>query len=157
MKFFDDHYYEWRHVVGLQETNIVGNVYFSHYVSWQGRCREMFLRQVCPEILTEIEQGLKMFTLKVECEYLNELQAFDEIAIRLGLEELTQSQIAFAFDYLRIGEAGEQLVAKGRQRVVCMRIEDGVPAPVRVPDALRLAFERLAATPPGSILTSTGP
>ena len=54
--------YEYRHVVGFEETNVVGNVYFSRYVSWQGRCRELFLREGIPQSATnvwaiEIEPG----------------------------------------------------------------------------------------------------
>ena len=145
-------YFEWRHVVSFEETNLVGNAYYARYVSWQGRCREMFLRQVCPEVLTDLRNGLKMFTLTVSCEYLTEVTAFDEIVLRLSLDELTRTQIAFAFDYV-LAETGE-LIARGRQRVVCMRTEDGKTVPARVPESLRAALERLEAAPPGTVLVS---
>lgn len=144
-------YFEWRHIVSFEETNLVGNAYYARYVSWQGRCREMFLRQVCPEILDDLRDGLKMFTLGVSCEYLAEVTAFDEILLRLSLEELTRTQIAFAFDYVCAGE----LIARGRQRVVCMRTERGKTVPARVPETLRLALERLRAAPAGTVLLST--
>ena len=35
--------FEYRHVVSFEETNLVGNVYFANHLSWQGRCRELFL------------------------------------------------------------------------------------------------------------------
>lgn len=142
-------YFEHRHVVGLEETNLVGNVYFSHFLRWQGHCREMFLREHAPGILAELASGLKIFTLACSCEYLAELSAFDEISIRLSLEELTQTQVAFAFDYVRLaGQAGSamepgtagELAARGRQRVVCMRVTDGQPRPARVPEPLRRAL-----------------
>jgi enediyne biosynthesis thioesterase len=132
-------YFEWRHIVSFEETNLVGNAYYAKYVSWQGRCREMFLRQVCPEILRELQNGLKMFTLSVSCEYRTEVTAFDEIALRLSLEELTRTQIAFTFDYLRAGT--DELIALGRQRVVCMRTENGATVPALVPAPLRAALE----------------
>ena len=31
-----DQYYEYRHVVGFEETNLVGNVYFVNHLRWQG-------------------------------------------------------------------------------------------------------------------------
>ncbi len=37
-------YYEIRHTVGFEETNLVGNVYYVNYLRWQGRCRETFLK-----------------------------------------------------------------------------------------------------------------
>ena len=31
-----EQYYEHRHVVSFEETNLVGNVYYVNYVRWQG-------------------------------------------------------------------------------------------------------------------------
>ena len=39
----------------------------------------------------------------------------------MRLEELTQTQIGFAFDYVRLRNGPEELIARGRQRVACMR------------------------------------
>jgi enediyne biosynthesis thioesterase len=134
-------YYEYRHVVGFEETNLVGNVYYVNYVRWQGRCREMFLLEHAPAILDELRDDLKLFTLKSECEYLAEITAFDELSIRMRLEELTQTQIGFAFDYVRVHDGLEELVARGRQRVACMRGSNGATAPARVPEQLRRALQ----------------
>ena len=59
----------------------------------------------------------------------------------MRLEELTQTQISFAFDYVRIVDGREELVAKGRQRIACMRGDNGATAPARVPEQLRRALE----------------
>ncbi|HEY1919949.1 MAG TPA: acyl-CoA thioesterase [Streptosporangiaceae bacterium] len=133
-------YFEYRHVVGLEETNVVGNVYFAHFVRWQGRCREMFLAERAPGIIAELGEGLKIFTLASSCEYLAEVFAFDEIAIRMRLAELTQTQVAFTFDYVRLGGRAEESVASGQQRVLCMRADDEGMKPARVPSALRQAL-----------------
>jgi enediyne biosynthesis thioesterase len=134
-------YYEYRHIVSFEETNLVGNVYYVNYLRWQGRCREMFLLERAPDILDELRGDLKLFTLKSECEYLAEISAFDELSIRMRLEELTQTQIAFAFDYVRVLDGAEILVARGRQRVACMRGPNGNTSPARVPESLRKALE----------------
>ncbi|HZR52071.1 MAG TPA: acyl-CoA thioesterase [Streptosporangiaceae bacterium] len=143
-----DQYYEYRHVVGFEETNLVGNVYYVNYVRWQGRCREMFLLEHAPGVLDELRADLKLFTIKSECEYLSEVTAFDQLAIRMRLEELTQTQIGFAFDYVKIGDGFEELVARGRQRVACMRGANGATAPARVPEQLRRALEGYAVRAP---------
>jgi enediyne core biosynthesis thioesterase len=139
-----DQYYEYRHVVGFEETNLVGNVYYVNYVRWQGRCREMFLLEHAPNVLDELRSDLKLFTIKAECEYLSEVSAFDELSIRMRLEELTQTQICFAFDYVRVRDGVQDLIARGRQRVACMRGANGSTAPVRVPNQLRAALENFA-------------
>ncbi len=134
-------YFELRHVIGLEETNLVGNVYYANYLRWQGRCREMFLREHAPTILRELQQDLKLFTLRCECEFFAELTAFDEIAIRMRLEDLARSQLGFAFDYLRISDGRADLVARGRQRIACMRGANNATAPTDVPAELRQALE----------------
>jgi len=134
-------YFEYRHTVGFEETNLVGNVYYTNYLRWQGRCRELFLKERAPEVLADLRDDLKLFTLKVECEFFAELTAFDELSIRMRLSELTQTQIEFSFDYLRVTDDGEQLVARGRQRVACMRGPNTRTVPTRVPPALVRALE----------------
>jgi enediyne core biosynthesis thioesterase len=137
-----DQYYEYRHIVGFEETNLVGNVYYVNYVRWQGRCREMFLLEHAPSVLDDLRDDLKLFTIKAECEYLSEVSAFDELSIRMRLEDLTQTQIGFAFDYVRVRGGAQDLVARGRQRVACMRGANGATVPARVPEELRRTLER---------------
>jgi YbgC/YbaW family acyl-CoA thioester hydrolase len=147
-------YYEYRHRVGFEETNLVGNVYYVNYLRWQGRCREMFLLEQAPDILDELRGDLKIFTLKSECEYLAEISAFDELSIRMRLEELTQTQIAFAFDYVHLVQGAEILVARGKQRVACMRGPNGNTSPARVPESLRRALEKYRTVAPDRSATN---
>ncbi|RSM56198.1 acyl-CoA thioesterase [Amycolatopsis sp. WAC 01376] len=138
-------YYEIRHTVGFEETNLVGNVYYVNYLRWQGRCREMFLKERAPSVLGELRADLKLFTLKVECEFLAEITAFDELSVRMRLEELTRTQIEFSFDYVALRPDGELLVARGRQRIACMRGPNTATVPAQVPDALRRALAPYSA------------
>jgi enediyne biosynthesis thioesterase len=133
-------YYEIRHTVGFEETNLVGNVYYVNYLRWQGRCRELFLKEKAPAVLDDVRADLKLFTLKVECEFFAEITAFDQLAIRMSLEELTQTQIQFTFDYVLLAPEGERLVARGRQRIACMRGPNTATVPARVPEALTAAL-----------------
>jgi enediyne biosynthesis thioesterase len=139
-------YYEYQHTVGFEETNIVGNVYYVNYLRWQGRCREMFLKHRAPEVLADLQDDLKLFTLKVDCEFFAEITAFDELSIRMRLLELAQTQVEFTFDYVRLDAGdGETLVARGRQRVACMRGPNTRTVPARVPDSLARALEPYAS------------
>ena len=133
-------YYEIRHRVGFEETNLVGNVYYVNFLRWQGRCREMFLLEHAPSVLAEIREDLKLFTLKVDCEFLMEITAFDDLSIRMRLDDLTQTQVGFSFEYVRLREGGEELVARGRQRIACMRGPNQATRPSRVPGELVAAL-----------------
>ncbi|MBE1487540.1 acyl-CoA thioesterase [Plantactinospora soyae] len=137
-----DKYYEYLHTVGFEETNLVGNVYYVNYLRWQGRCREMFLKERAPDVLVDLQADLKLFTLKVDCEFFAEITAFDELAVRMRLLDLAHTQLEFGFDYLRLDPGGgETLIARGRQRVACMRGPNGATAPARVPESLTRALD----------------
>lgn len=143
-----ENYFEYLHTVGFEETNIVGNVYYVNYLRWQGRCREMFLKERAPAVLAELRDDLKLFTLKVDCEFFVEITAFDELSIRMRLIDLAQTQLEFSFDYVRLdAEHGETLIARGRQRVACMRGPNTATTPTRVPESLREALQPYVPQP----------
>jgi enediyne biosynthesis thioesterase len=129
-------YYEYRHIVSFEETNVVGNVYYTNHLRWQGRCRELFLRDHAPDVIHELGGGLSLATVRCSCEYFAELMVFDEVIIRMGLAELLQNRITLAFEYWRAGE----LVARGEQQVACMKREAHRLVPAAVPPSLREAL-----------------
>ncbi|WP_172746830.1 thioesterase family protein [Neorhizobium sp. T25_13] len=130
-----------RHVVSFEETNVVGNVYFSRHVSWQGRCREMFLKNYVPSILDELGRDLRLVTRKVSCEYLAELRAFDEVEMRMRLAYIEQHRIGLDFDYFMMrGSVPGQLAARGFQEIGCMRTQGGLLVAVSPPKEMRDAL-----------------
>jgi enediyne biosynthesis thioesterase len=137
--------YEYRHIVGFEETNLVGNVYYVNHMRWQGRCREMFLRDHAPEILADLENGLALVTTRCSCDYLQELSAFDEVVIKMRLGALMQTRVAMVFEYWRDVGKKEELVARGDQLIACMRREGNGLVPVPVPTALREALRLYAS------------
>jgi enediyne biosynthesis thioesterase len=133
--------YEYRHVVGFEETNLVGNVYYAHHIRWQGRCREMFLRDHAPAVLDALQAELALVTTHVSCDYLAELFAFDELVLRMRLGALAQNRITMRFEYWRQHPQGEELVARGEQQVACMRRSGATLTPTPLPSVLRSALQ----------------
>ena len=132
--------YEYRHIVSFEETSLVGNVYFVNHLRWQGRCRELFIRDHAPGVLVELRRRLAFVTIHVSCDYFEELHALDEVMIRMHLASQTQNRLMLTFDYYRMHHGREQFVAHGEQQIACMR-QDGpslVPAPF--PEELRDAL-----------------
>jgi enediyne core biosynthesis thioesterase len=141
-------YYEYSHRVGFEETSLVGNVYYVNHLRWQGRCRELFLREHAPEVLGELGDGLALATVRCSCDYLSELQAFDEVLVRMRLGGMAQNRITLHFEYWRRAAAGgEELVARGEQQVACMRRDaaaGGAMVATAIPAALREALRPYA-------------
>lgn len=136
--------YEYRHLVGFEETNLVGNVYYVNHLRWQGRCREMFLHDHAPEILEELARDLALATVRCSCEYLAELEAFDEIVLRMRLGGVVQNRITLNFEYFRQNQDGEELIARGEQVIACMRREGKRAVPTPIPVPLREALKPYA-------------
>jgi len=137
--------YEYQHVVAFEETNVAGNVYWVNHLRWQGRCREMFLRDHAPGVLAELGRGLALVTVRCSCEYMAELAAFDEVKVRMRLESIAQNRIAMHFDYFRLAARGEELVAQGFQEIATMRRAGDGLTPVPLPAELRRALEPFLA------------
>jgi acyl-CoA thioesterase FadM len=135
--------YRYTHIVGFEETNLLGNVYYTNYLLWQGRCRETFLREKAPEILEQIKDGLHLATTHCSCEYLSELKALDEIDVQMYIEKIHEERIDLGFEYWRTTAGQKQLVARGRQQIACI-LSDGSRA---IPEILRAALEPYAVTP----------
>jgi enediyne biosynthesis thioesterase len=132
--------FEYRHTVGFEDTNVVGNVYFVNHIRWQGRCREMFLREHAPSLLKELARDLRLMTLRCTCEYFQELNAFDEVLVRMRLASVAQNRLVLRFDYARVRDDKEELVARGEQEIACMRQGEQGAVAIPVPPALREAL-----------------
>jgi enediyne biosynthesis thioesterase len=137
--------YEYRHLVGFEETNLVGNVYFVNHLRWQGRCRELFLRDHAPGVLDELERGLVLVTTRVSCEYFGELAALDDVTIRMTLAAQAQNRLTMAFAYYCTRDGREELIARGEQQVACMRRQGPRLVPTPIPAELRDALRPYAS------------
>jgi enediyne biosynthesis thioesterase len=130
--------YEYRHRVGFEDTNVVGNVYYANHIRWQGRCREMFLRDHAPELVRQMNEGLAMATTRVSCSYYEELSVFDEVVIRMSAGSITPSRLTMKFHYYKVLPGGkEALIAEGEQEVVCVKRRGSGVELIPLPESLR--------------------
>lgn len=137
-----DKVYEYRHTVVLEETNFLGNVYFAHYLRWQGHCRELFIDERAPSVFADLDpERDALVTLRCSCTYLAELEALDEVAVRMRLGEAVQNRLTLLFDYVRVHPGPEELVARGEQELAWLERDGDRFVPKRVPEALLAAIE----------------
>lgn len=130
--------YHYQHLVTLDETNLVGNVYFAHYLHWQGHCRERFLAEHAPGVLKMLGTGeLGLVTLSCSMDYYAECFALEVIDIEMTLRSRAGSRIGMDFDFRR----GEHLIAQGSQAVACVRRAGDEVRPTELPEELRWALQ----------------
>lgn len=137
-------HYEYQHLVTLADTNLVGNVYFTNYLAWQGTCRERFLAQHAPSIVGRLTQDLALVTVSCSCEFFSELYAMDQVSIRMVLASVAANRITMTFDYYRLNLDPAQLVARGTQTIACMTRQAGQLMPIDIPDELANALNGYA-------------
>lgn len=137
--------YDYQHLVTFGETNLVGNVYFTNYLAWQGACREHFLIDHAPAVIQSLRAGLALVTTSCGCDFFDELYAADTVELRMSLGEISNNRISMAFDYYRLRHTMSQLVARGRQTIACMRRTASGMEPVPVPSELAAALETFSS------------
>lgn len=129
--------YVHRHVVTLDETNLVGNVYFAHYLHWQGHCRERFLADHAPGIVHALQDAsIALVTISCAMDYYAECFALDAVEVRMSLAAAGGNRVSMAFDFVK----DEQLVARGKQTVACMARAGGRMLPSDLPAELVTAL-----------------
>ncbi|GAA0899616.1 acyl-CoA thioesterase [Pseudonocardia zijingensis] len=141
--------YEYRHVVSLEETNALGNVYFAHYLRWQGKCREQFLFDHAPSVVRELSETLCLVTMKCSCEYFAELAAGDRLLIRMRPRDHVFNRLTLTFEYWRVGTAAAEteplLAARGEQQLGWLERDGEEFSPRAVPDDLLAAIDAAVA------------
>lgn len=138
--------YTYRHTVAFEETSLIGNVYFSNYLLWQGHCRERFLRDEAPEVLGALREArLAFFTRSCSCDFDGDsgFGALDDVRVEMRLEAFRGGRMTLAFDYFAPAR-DDARVAHGKQEIACKNLngEGWVPAPF--PAALATALLRYA-------------
>jgi enediyne biosynthesis thioesterase len=136
--------FDYEHVVTFDETNVVGNVYFTNHLRWQGHCRELFLAERAPGVLSALG-GLALVTTRCSCEYFAELAALDRVVVQMSLADISHTTVTMRFDYVRIRGADHDLVARGEQEIACLRRGSEGLVRIPVPTELRVALEPYAA------------
>ncbi len=137
--------YEYRHIVTIEDTDLLGNVNYVNYIRWQGRARELFLRDYTPDVVAGFAAGVRLLTVSCHCDYLRELRVFDEVVVRMRQGELGQTQSVMTFEYWRqLPDGGEELVATGEQRIACVTTDAGGHlVPARFPESMRRVLSQV--------------
>jgi enediyne biosynthesis thioesterase len=114
-------------------------VYFTHYLDWQGRCRESFLLEHVPGVFADILSGsLALVTVGCAMDYFEECYAGDEVTIEMSPGGVVSSRARMCFEYRSRGV----VLARGEQTVACMTRATAGLVPVPVPEELVGAMQR---------------
>jgi len=146
--------YLYRPTITFASTNIVGNVYFANFVSWQGACREMFLKDHAPGVLRMVaDHRIILHTSRVTCEFTDPVGASldDDIVLEMTLKHLRGGRMTVAFGYFReaTGHNGtpRTQIASGEQSLCCKRVSEDGLVPTVFPVELLRALRQFTDSP----------
>ena len=72
----------------LEESNLVGNIYFSNYSIWVGRTIDSLFYKLWPKMYTSNESNSEFVCKRFKIDHLNEAMPFDLIIVRMFLDKL---------------------------------------------------------------------
>ena len=132
----------WRYKVsaGLEDSNVVGNVYFARFFAWQNRARDAYVESTMPGVLRDADLG-EFIVTDVDLQFLREAMPFDDLVVELGLRRLTTQSVVFEVTFVR--EPDGRKLCRGSQTALWMRGGEGGGAEAAdIPDEILKALVR---------------
>ena len=133
----------------LQDSNLVGNLYFGNYSAWQGRLRDEFFHTLAPEYFNGRQSKAQLECLSFGTRHLREAMPFDQIEAVMQLSAVYDGGVDLWFDFHRVDSTGSrEKLAVGEHRAALVSAT-GEPLEIVswAPHASRRLLE-LVSSPP---------
>ncbi|MCB0379089.1 MAG: SDR family NAD(P)-dependent oxidoreductase [Bdellovibrionales bacterium] len=129
----------------LEDSNLVGNIYFSNYTVWQGKTRDHFLESVVPQILDLKSEG-EPHTTRYYIKHLRELMPFEQVEVVMKLKSLHEFGFNLYFEYYKFehGIRTEKLAYSDHEIVWARSSRDEIE-PMRLPEMLEYYLRKVIA------------
>lgn len=120
---------------GLNNANLVGNVYFVNYSSWMGGLRDRFIHELLPEAFRGTGQLGEMTCIKAKIQHLREAMPFDDVQVTMGLNTLNENGMELAFEFFKVSRDGskEKLASGTHQLIWTKTLADGTKVSANLP------------------------
>ena len=138
----------------MDDSNIVGNIYYSRYFHWQWRTSDLFLYSAAPQLMaaiTALSDVRELIPLNSRIDFIRDAFPFDRIQTELAVTRFTESSATFQFTHYRLNDNdGREKLSVGTQDVVWVRrTPSGTAVPEPFPLAVREAIRRRHAASAG--------
>ncbi|MDO8670746.1 MAG: thioesterase family protein [Dehalococcoidia bacterium] len=124
--------------VRFADTDADGGVYFANYLTFFSGARHDLFREVGINLrrLAD-EDGQRLLGVEVNCRFRSMAYFDDLLTVRVRVERLGNTSLAFSFEIVRPDENGETLIATGGTTQV---VVDRQNKPVTIPPWMREAL-----------------
>lgn len=111
---FDGEWFNLAVTPTYDDTNSVGNVYFTNYIRWVGRAREMFFANCLPTFDVRTTEFL-ILTRDVFHQFVSEIREFESAVVRLRVGKVNRKFVSLEHE-IRTDDG--RLVGKGNQQLM---------------------------------------
>jgi enediyne polyketide synthase len=91
---------------GLEDANVVGNIYFANYGVWQARARDRLLHGVARELVRDPMPAAFLHCVKTGTFHVREALPFDRIVVRTFVTRVYERGLRLELDYSRVEDDG---------------------------------------------------
>ncbi len=125
----------------LEDSNLVGNIYFSNYAKWLGRTRDHYFRELMPKHYQGKGENGEFICLHCDVYHLMEAMPFDRVKIRMHLKKAYESGLDLYFEFFKLLDDGKEIkIVHARHQVVFGAVLEGSfisrKLPVNILDAI---------------------
>jgi enediyne polyketide synthase len=121
----------------LQDSNLIGNIYFATYYVWQARLVDRYVQPLIPHIYRAAGSMGELRCIATQVDHLVDAMPFENIEVVMSLEALYDNGVTFGFDYFRVQpDSTKQKLAVGQQECVWLTKQEGTRVAGKLPPAL---------------------
>ncbi len=88
----------------LENSNLVGNIYFSNYAKWLGSLIDSYFYKLIPEYYKGNGESGEFACLNCEINHLSEAMPFDDILVRMHIGTMYKNAMDLNFDFYLVKE-----------------------------------------------------
>ncbi|MCP4133525.1 MAG: SDR family NAD(P)-dependent oxidoreductase [bacterium] len=93
-----------------ENSNVVGNIYYANYYTWQGYIMDRFLFQNLPDYFGDATKpAYDLFCVSTRVDHLREAMPFDTIKVTMAIKSIHENGASFYFEYFRVEPDGQRV------------------------------------------------
>lgn len=120
----------------LEESNLVGNIYYSNYYKWQSIVRDSFFFEQVQEFFSGADFIGEFVCTDLKIGHLREAMPFDNIKVVMSLKSIYENGIKLYFEYFNVSGDKEVKLAFGEHQAfwVDLNNETRLPEVSKIPE-----------------------
>ncbi|MDP2664063.1 MAG: thioesterase family protein [bacterium] len=132
--------FEYPVFVSIGDTNMEQNVYWTRYVDWFAKAREVFLMSIFPDFLKIFASGSRIMTHETNLKHMSSAFFAEEVTLEITMGEVRRTSAKMFATFIKKG-SGEKIAELWQTLVFA----DNQGKPVPIPQALREAVLKYVA------------